>query len=447
MSTPVIGFAGLTHLGVCSSVATAEKEFRVIGYHHDDGVVRRLASGVPPVSEPLLDGLLGKNRTRLSFTTRLNELHDCDLVFVSLDVPTDSQGRSDLDPLRSLLADLFAILSNETPVVILSQIPPGFMRMLERAPGALFYQVETLVFGDAMRRALEPERIIIGSDRADAPLPEAYKAYLKTFDCPALRMRFESAELCKISINCFLVSSVTTTNMLAELCENIGADWSEIIPALRLDRRIGQYAYLKPGLGIGGGNLERDLATVTDLATRANSHHQTVAAWLSNSRHRRDWPLRRLRQDVLPLCGGRPTIALLGLAYKENTHSTKNSPALVLIENLADCSWRVFDPVVKKIDIERSGIFHARSAEEACSGADAAVIMTPWPEFRELAPDMFRRTLSRSIVIDPFGVLDRSGAEGAGLTVVALGQGHLAQPPDRPGRTPSGELRPRTDSR
>lgn len=114
-------------------------------------------------------------------------------------------------------------------------------------------------------RALYPERIIIGTDEPQRALPEAYASFLLRFDCPILSMRFESAELCKISINCCLVASVSVANTLAEICEHNGADWSEIAPALKLDKRIGSHAYLSPGLGISGGNLERDLNTVIEL--------------------------------------------------------------------------------------------------------------------------------------------------------------------------------------
>ena len=142
-------------------------------------------------------------------------------------------------------------------------------------------------------------------------------------------MRYESAELAKISINMCLVASVTVANTLAELCENIGADWSEIAPALKLDRRIGPYSYLTPGLGIAGGNLERDLATVERLAAEHSTDASIVRAWTHNSRHRRDWSRAHHSHrstDSKP----EATIAVWGLAYKENTHSIKNSPLLAM---------------------------------------------------------------------------------------------------------------------
>src|SRR5262249_61279085 len=134
------------------------------------------------------------------------------------------------------------------------------------SPGGPYYQGKTLVFGQAVERALKPERPIVGCAEPAAPLEARFRTVLSAFGCPILPMRYESAELAKISINCCLVASVTVANTLAQVCEKIGADWGEIAPALKLDRRIGAYAYLAPGLGIAGGNLERDLATVQRLS-------------------------------------------------------------------------------------------------------------------------------------------------------------------------------------
>ena len=112
-------------------------------------------------------------------------------------------------------------------------------------------------------------------------------------------MRYESAEFAKISINTCLSSSITTTNILAELCEKIGADWSEIIPALKMDKRIGQHAYIKPGLGISGGNLERDLNNVVDLAEKYKINNRSIKAMILNSQYSKNWAWRQLKELVL----------------------------------------------------------------------------------------------------------------------------------------------------
>src|SRR5262249_44268880 len=157
----------------------------------------------------------------------------CELVVFARDVATDDQGRSDLGPLRTLIDHATPHTRADAVLVVLSQVPPGFTRALREQsaeqgggrPRNWYYQVETLVFGRAVERALHPERFIVGCADPTAPLPPAFKNVLDAFDCPLLPMRFESAELTKIAINMCLVSSVSVANTLAELCEAIGADW------------------------------------------------------------------------------------------------------------------------------------------------------------------------------------------------------------------------------
>src|ERR1700736_2581922 len=333
MTKPVIGFAGMTHLGLNSAVASAERGFEVICFDPDAARIGALNEGRLPVVEPQLAEMFGRRRARLAFTTDVNLLKKCDVIYVAPDVPTDDKGVSDLGPIRALIGIVDAAMAPAAVMVILSQVPPGFTRSLTRPLATRYYQVETLIFGRAVERALHPERFIVGCADPAAPLPPALAAYLSAFECPILPMLFESAELCKISINMVLVAQVSCANTIAELCEKIGADYSEIIPALRLDRRIGAHAYISPGMGISGGNLERDLATFNSFGDALGTSTGVVRAWQHNSSYRRNWALRTLHATVLGRMA-EPSIAVLGLAYKENTDSVKNSPAVALIEAL-----------------------------------------------------------------------------------------------------------------
>jgi UDPglucose 6-dehydrogenase len=305
-------------------------------------------------------------------------------------------------------------------LVVLCQVPPGFTRALPLPSDRLFYQVETLVFGRAVERATRPERYIVGCADPAKALPEAFAAVLGAFGCPILPMRYESAELAKIAINCCLVASVTIANTLAELSERVGADWSEIVPALKLDARIGQGAYLAPGLGIAGGNLERDLATIARLSQETGSEASVIQAFVANSRHRRDWAARVLHEEVLTR-NADALIGILGLAYKENTHSTKNSPSLALIATLAPCRLKVYDPVVPAAAAGHPRAQGAESALVAAEGVDALAIMTPWPAFRELKPADVARVMAGRTVLDPYRVLDGRAVAAAGLDYLTLG--------------------------
>ena len=413
MTLPVTGFAGMTHLGLVSAVASAEKGARVVCFDRDAALIQRLQKAELPVIEPDLPQLLERNGDRIRFTSRAEDLRECQLVYVAPDVPTDDAGASDLAPVDTLVSEVTPHLAKQAVLVVLSQVPPGYTRARQRPGLQLYYQVETLIFGRAVERALHPERFIVGCPDPAAPLPQALRQFLEAFGCPILPMRFESAELTKIAINCFLVSSVTTANTLAELCEGIGADWSEMVPALRLDKRIGQHAYLGAGLGIAGGNLERDLATVCRFADQVGSDAGVVKAWIANSRHRKTWAAQTIRRMLLK---DKPDalVAVWGLAYKENTHSVKNSPSLATISQLKGANLKTHDPVVPSAT--------AKEPLEAARGADALMILTPWPQYREIAPADIARAMKGRIVLDPYAVLERGKAREAGLLVHTLGR-------------------------
>jgi UDPglucose 6-dehydrogenase len=426
MSALRIGYAGMTHLGLVSAIAAAERGFSVSCFDLDAARIAMLRRGELPVIEPDLPALRARNEARLHFTDRADDLATCDVVYVASDIATDDAGASDLTPIIALIDIVDPVLSATAIMVILSQVPPGFTRRLAWEPGRRFYQVETLIFGRAVERALRPERFIVGCAEPETALPESLRCFLAAFDCPILPMRYESAELTKISINMCLVASIGVANTLAEICERIGADWREMLPALKLDRRIGQYAYLAPGLGIAGGNLERDLATICGLADRFGTDAGIVRAWTRNIRHRRDWVLRQLHDRVLQ---GRSEamVAILGLAYKEDTHSTKNSPALALLKAIGSFEVTVFDPVVRARSEFHPRLATAATALDACQDADAMVIMTPWAEFRALDPQAVRERMRGRIVIDPFGLLDEGKAVAAGLDYVTIGVAARAQ--------------------
>lgn len=199
----------------------------------------------------MLDGAARKKGVDVT-----RDLEIASVIFVSQDTPTDKQGNRQLEPIRALCSRAIA---TRKPVVLTSQVPPGFTRSM----GIPFHQAETLRIKDAVERAISPEMFIVGSD--GGPLPFAYQKYLEAFDCPVLRMSLEEAEFSKIAINTFLASQVDTTNRLAEAAKKVGADWSVIANVLKHDKRIGPHAYLEPGRWQGSPHLLRDAVTLESL--------------------------------------------------------------------------------------------------------------------------------------------------------------------------------------
>jgi UDPglucose 6-dehydrogenase len=422
----MIGFAGLSHLGIVSSAAAAAKGFDVVAYDRDPTLCEGMAARRPPIVEPGLPELLADVASRLQYSADPSVLSECDVVYISVDVPTDQDNRSDSGPVDELLRETAQVAKAGAAIVVLSQVRPGFSRARQQETEEfggkrlrLYYQVETLVFGIAVERALRPERFMVGCADPAAPLPPALDAFLQAFDCPILPMRYESAELAKIAINHFLAASVSMTNTLAELCEAIGADWSEIAPALRLDRRIGPHAYLTSGLGIAGGTIERDLATVISLAAEHATDAGVVKAVVANSVHRRDWALRETHRAIATKTDAR--VAVWGIAYKPDTASTKNSPSLALLQALGPASVRAYDPRAT-LNGALPHVSLGADALDVCRDADVLVIMTPWKEFASVDVEEIRKAMRGRVIIDPFASLDGSRCAAAGFTYRRMGR-------------------------
>lgn len=420
-----VGFVGMSHLGLNSSVAAAHRGANVVCFDQNASKIAALRLNHIDIKEPNLNELIVKHQERISFTNEMEDLSVCEIVYVALDVETDDAGNSNLEPLKELIHLADKCLPENVLLVVLSQIPPGFSRSLKLNSGREYiYQVETLIFGEAINRAVNPERFIVGTANPDQALPESYTRYLALYDCPILPMRFESAELCKISINCCLVASVSIANTLAEICEKVGADWSEIVPALKSDRRIGQYSYLSPGLGIAGGNLERDLNTVQKLAASHDTDSSVISAYQHNSLHRKSWPLRTLKDKMVDL--KHLTVAVWGLTYKVDTHSLKNSPSIHFIESITkESEYQVklscFDPVVAKDQVSSLPGQITESPLEACANADVLIVMTPWTEFTQVLPVQIAEAMSGNLVLDPYRALNQKECESAGLNYLTLG--------------------------
>jgi UDPglucose 6-dehydrogenase len=173
-------------------------------------------------------------------------------------------------------------------------------------------------------------------------------------------------------------------------------------------------------LGIAGGNLERDLVTIKSLAAENGTEAGIVDSWLVSSRYRRDWALRKVF-DLLLSKTSNPRIAIWGLAYKKDTHSVKNSPCVFLARALASVEKTCYDPQVKSLASPIPNLSFSSSAIEACSGADALLVMTPWAEFAQADLTSIRETMRGQILIDPFGIFQEADCIAAGLSRHSLG--------------------------
>ena len=401
------GFAGLSHLGIVSSIAWASFGRPVVGYDTNRQSVEAIQKGAFPVHEPGLPELYNSARSHMRFSYEREALAVCPIVIVALDVPTNADNVADLAPTASLVETIAPILQQGVILVVMSQVPPGFTRGLaarlrELRPElsyTLYYWVETLVFGRAVERALKPERFIVGCADPTQPLAGVFDQGLKAYKCPILTMRYESAELSKTAINLYLAGSVTYANTLADLCLAINADWEEMVPALKLDQRIGPAAYLRPSLGIAGGNLERDLQALKGLCNSYGVDAMYLDAVIGHQTRRYNWLLRMLREHVFRYEAA-PRLAIWGLTYKKNTRSVKNSPALRIISDLSrQAQFSAWDPVISAKDVDVTAEMPS-ARDSVLEGSDGLLILSDWDEFSECDVEPIRKLMRRSVVID-----------------------------------------------
>ncbi len=400
---PIISFVGLTHLGLNYLAASSKKNFKILGFDRDKLKIQNLNNGIIDYDEPGLKNLISKNKKKIIFTNNFTKLKKSKLVFISEDVGTDKENNSDLKSLRKLINFTIKFLSKKTKLIILSQSKPGFIRSIKYDHNKLYYQVETLIFGNAINRAIKPERFIIGQKNNHKKIDNDYLKYLNSFRCPIIKMNYESAEITKIAINLLLASSITTSNILSEICEICHANWREIIPAIKLDRRIGKFSYINPGLGISGGNIERDIVTAIKLSKKKTPSNILLKSLVQNSKHMKDWVYRVIKKNKLLSLNKKDNIGIIGVTYKENTNSIKNSPFLELEKKINKVGKIfVFEPMAK-IDFKRKNIIQTKNLNDFFLKNKVIVFLRPFKNINIFNP--YLKIIKNKIVIDPYGVL------------------------------------------
>lgn len=407
---------GIWHLGAVTAACLADLGFETVGLPASAELAADLRLGKPPLYEPGLAELISKGVAvgRLDFTARYDVVKQADLVWVTFDTPVDDSDIADVEFVLNQVQRLFDHLKDGAVVLISSQLPVGSTALLESAFSMIAAgrrvsfacSPENLRLGQALDTFLNPKRIVVGvrEERAKEVL-----APVMTRICPnILWMGVESAEMVKHALNTFLATSIVLTNEMATISERVGADFSEIERALRLDPRIGQHAYVRAGSAFGGGTLARDVKFLEALAAKQHLNTPTIGSVLRSNEEHRDWVLTRLKERVGSLEG--KSIGLLGLAYKAGTDSIRRSSAIQLGDSLAaaGCTVKAFDPKVRKLP-PRIGSFLQVTADVAATFADsdAVVIGTEWPEFRVLPIAELMATARRQILIDQNGFLDQ----------------------------------------
>lgn len=433
-----IGVLGLWHLGSVTAACLAEAGFDVLGVDPDPETVAALAEDRPPVGEPGLAALIadGREAGRLRFADLDSAaLGEVDVLWVTFDTPVDEEDRADSAYVLGQTEAMLPRLPQGTLVIVSSQLPVGSVAELEaslaargRADLRFACLPENLRLGKALESFRSPERIVAGvRDGEDRRL---LASILSPFCDNVEWMGVESAEMVKHALNGFLATSVAYINEVAVLCESVGADASEVSRGLKSDVRIGQRSYLGPGDAFAGGTLARDISSMRAIAAERGLPLDLIAGVAtSNDVHRR-WARRALGELLAPEAGDRPvdlrgrTVAIWGLAYKPGTDTLRRSSALEL------CGWlneqgatvRAHDPAIKAIPEDEVGAVElCATALEAARDADALVVSTAWPEYREVSATELIGAMRDPVVLDAAGHVAGSLGEEAAIRYARVG--------------------------
>jgi UDPglucose 6-dehydrogenase len=420
---------GLWHLGSITAACLAAAGFETVGLDSDAERISALARGEPPLFEPGLEDLVNSGLAggALSFSSELATVRDADVVWVAFDTPVDEDDRADVDFVVGQIRSLFPYLRDGAVVLVSSQMPVGTMREIERQFSAaavgrkvvFAYSPENLRLGRAIEVFRNPERVVVGlSDTAGRDLLETLFA---PFSENIIWVGMEAAEISKHAVNAFLATSITFINEIAMICEKYDADVREVERALRSEPRIGAKAYIRPGGAFAGGTLARDVNFLAEIAHRYGLPLDMIGSILASNRFHSSWPLRRLREELGELAGRNVTV--LGLTYKPGTDTLRRSLAVALCRDLAAAGTRVtaFDPVVSALPEPPVGVSVAVDLDTALKDADAAVVMTEWPEFSALTAERLIANMRVPIILDQNGFLDHLAGD-ARIRHIAVGR-------------------------
>jgi UDPglucose 6-dehydrogenase len=425
-----VGVVGVGWVGLVTAACFADLGHEVVAVDVDRAKISSLRGGTSTIHEPGIDELLERNRDRLAFTTEIADVLDCArLLFCCVDTPPTYSGDADLSRVRAVVAELRE--DGGHALVMKSTVPAGTGAAIRRDLPDLAYVScpEFLKEGSAVADFLHPDRVVIGADPGDAWAADAVAELYRPLEGEIVRTDVASAEMVKLASNAFLATKISFINEIANVCEEVGADVAEVSRGMGLDARIGP-SFLRAGIGYGGSCFPKDVSALKQLAGNTGYHFQLLTSVIEVNELQKRRVIGKLTKHLGSLVGKR--IALLGLAFKPDTDDMREASSLVLAARLQGEGARVaaYDPVAEDRASELlPAVELCDSAASALDGADAAILVTEWPEFAELDWSAIVGRMATPLIVDGRNFLDPGELRAAGFTYEGIGRGNGAGRP------------------
>jgi len=428
---------GTGYVGLVSGVCFSEFGFSVTCVDKDAAKITALKQGIIPIYEPGLDDLVKRNYSagRLTFTTDLGPaVQAADAVFIAVGTPTRrGDGHADLSFVFAAAEEVAGHLMGYTVVVTKSTVPVGTGKQVEQvirtANASADFDIasnpEFLREGSAIGDFMRPDRVVVGvqNDRAKDVMRQLYRP-LYLIEKPVLFTDLETAELIKYAANAFLAVKISYINQMADLCEKVGANVHDVAKGMGLDNRIGS-KFLHPGPGYGGSCFPKDTLALVKTAESYDSPVSIVSEVVAYNQARKNAMAARVQTAFSGDVKGRK-IAVLGLAFKPETDDMRESPSIEIITALSEAGAQIsaYDPAAMEEakHLLPDTISFADSAQACLDGADGAVVVTEWNEFRALTPQLFAQLMAGNVLVDLRNIYAPEQMQEVGLTYLSIGR-------------------------
>ncbi len=430
-----ISVIGTGYVGLVTGTCLADFGLSVTCVDQDEKKISLLNSGGVPIYEPNLAPLIQKNISagRLTFTTDLEKaVQQSKVIFIAVGTPSNNDGSANLKQIEKVAQQIAASINEYKVIVNKSTVPIGTATKIKEiinknvitpSPFDVVSNPEFLREGSAVYDFTHPDKIVIGTDSPKALkiMQEIYRP-LYLIDTPFVITNPETAELIKYACNAFLATKITFINEIANLCDKVGADVHQIAKAMGLDGRISP-KFLHPGPGYGGSCFPKDTEALCSIAESFGYEFKTLKAVVSANKRQREIMIDKIKHHLRDLKG--KTIAVLGLAFKQNTDDIRKSPSIDIIKLLLkeDAQIKCFDPLAmentKKI---LPDLTYCRDEYDTAQNSNALVILTEWNQFRNLDLSKIKKLLKTPILLDLRNLYEPEKVKSLGFIYEGIGR-------------------------
>jgi UDPglucose 6-dehydrogenase len=429
-----ITVVGVGYVGLVTGACFSDLGNRVVALDISEEKIANLNQGIMPIYEPGLSELVSRNvqAGRLRFTTSYQAaLKDAEFVFIAVGTPEGVDGEADLQYVRMAAESIAEEMDHPLVIINKSTVPVGtgdwvadIIRENQAAP--IDFSVvscpEFLREGSALSDFLTPDRTVLGSEDQEAA--ERVAQLHLPLRAPIVVTDLRTAEMIKYASNAFLATRISFINEIANICEALGADVKEVARGMGFDKRIGHH-FLEAGLGYGGSCFPKDVKALAYMAQVHGKHPQLLQAVMEINAFQRKQAVLKLHETIGDLAG--KTIALLGLAFKQNTDDMREAPSITIADycQKQGAVVRGYDPVAMTVAKHVMPFVEmTQDPYELVKGADAVIVVTPWNEFMQLDMPRLKSAMRQPVMIDGRNLYDPAEMREAGFIYRGIGRGY-----------------------